>query len=202
MTLSTEVRAALRAVIDTGKLTNALETEMLELVAKIESELRRLDCLDTGNWAGITAEAPTELPLGWVAVGQGGTGIVAYGPGAEVLKALAEAHPVRMLPGELREDPPTLESGWDAAWRALSDFADDAPASSGDWPEDLISTEQVEDGSPNDQPVTLIRIQTNAGERWAIGPHGVFNCALSDAFSHGAFYATREHALASYPDAE
>lgn len=169
------------------------------LVVLIEEELDRLDCLCSNNNPGalcVTADAT--LPRGWVRVYDTES---AYGPAEEILAALEEVEydgevTVEVDDGYGGTISEQRDNGWELAWEALSQFGE-APVSSRDWPDDLCHSEQVEDGGPNDSPLTLIQIQTNAGERWTCGAHGVFTCALSEAFQYDDWHDSREAALAS-----
>lgn len=155
----------------------------------IETEIRRLGGHDTStNCSGICVYQDEYLPLGWVRVSDG-TGEV-FGLATEIAAVLA-AVPVT---GEIREDGSDVDC--EATWEALGEFSERAPQNSHDWPEGLIQTERLEDGDCNDNPNTLITVETNSGTRYAAGPHGVDCCALADWFSASEDLAeTREQAV-------
>jgi hypothetical protein len=144
----------------------------------IRNELRRLDWLCTdANPAACVVSAPPLAPRGWVRIADDYS--ETHGSAVEILAALKVA---------AREDVELNAAG-------LSKFPDCSPTNSRNWPDELISFEQLEDGTVNDNPVTLITVQTNSGTRYACGPHGVANCALSDAFDCDAIYDNREAAI-------
>ena len=156
----------------------------------VESELSRLDVHTTHSRPeGISVYADDDLPAGWVRVSDG-TG-EAFGLASEIAARLAD------LPatGEATKDG--ADCDWEATWELLGEnFADKAPHSSQDWPSDLIKAEQLEEGSCNDQPNTLITVETNGGTRYAAGPHGVYSCALGDWIDNlGELAQTREAAI-------
>lgn len=137
---------------------------MTEKVNLIEAELRRL------GWLGTRAEpcyyvvsAENDLPRGWVRVYDDYTD--GYGPADEVLAALKD-----------------VEAGADYGTGCPTAAK---PKSTRDWPSDLFMVEQLEEGTVNDNPNTLVTVETNAGTRYAAGPHGVSYCALSVWFSSG-----------------
>ena len=155
--------------------------EMLKSVYQIKAQLSRLGWLGTSeNPTGFEVEATDSLPSGWVKLTSDGGSV--YGNAELVLSALAAA------------------SGDDEFGEcfATSDFVDRLPASSRDWPEDLIEFEQLEDGTANDNPITLVTVGTNAGLRYAVGPHGSSECALGNWIDSGEELAeTRESVLPS-----
>jgi hypothetical protein len=155
--------------------------EIAEIVAKIETELDRLGWKGTGvEPCAFDAEATGSLPNGWVSLACDSSSI--YGDSERVLEALKSENGY----GEFAECFATL------------DFTDRAPSSSRDWPADLIEFEQLEDGTANDNPITLVTVGTNAGLRHAVGPHGVSECALGNWMGSGEELAeTRESALTS-----
>ena len=158
-------------------------------VQAVESELRRLDVQTTHSRPeGISVYSEDDLPAGWLRVSDG-TG-EAFGLASEIAARLAEV-PVT---GEVTDDGRDLD--WEAAWDALGEFADHAPQSTQDWPSDRFKVEQLEEGTCNDAPASLIVVETNAGTRYAAGPHGVYACALSDWFNNcGKLAETREAAI-------
>lgn len=144
-----------------------------ELVTAIESELKRLDWLATAESpCAFVVTAREDLPVGWVRLSDDYVGFV--GPAADILEALKD----------LSED--------DEYGSSLNDF--DERMSSQNWPAELMVIEQLEEGTPNDNPNTLFTLQTNAGVRYAAGPHGVSHCAIRD-WSDDQFAETREEAI-------
>lgn len=148
-----------------------------ELVAKIETQLARLGWLCTdGSPCYYAVTADDDLPEGWVRVYDDTTD--GYGPAAEVL-------------ADLEATPAGAEYGTNCP-------TDKQPTSSRDWPAELLAAERLEDGTTNDEPHTLLTLRTNAGMRYAAGPHGVFSCALSDWFRSGQPLAqSREDAISA-----
>jgi hypothetical protein len=155
--------------------------EIAEIVAKIEAQLDRLGWLATGvEPCAFDAEATDSLPSGWVKLACDSGSI--YGDSERVLEALKSENGK----GEFAECFATV------------DFTDRAPSSSRDWPADLIDFDQIEEGAANDNPMTLVIVGTNAGLRFAAGPHGVSECALGNWMDSGKELAeTRESALTS-----
>jgi hypothetical protein len=153
--------------------------------ALVETALARLGWVCTDSQpCNAVAHAREYLPYGWVEVSDD-SGTWGYADALEIVDDLDSIE----LGTEYGEDlgdwgrPPILGSGH---------------LSSHDWPEDLISFELIEEGSVNDNPDTLVTVVTNAGIRYAAGPHGVSFCALSDWFSSGMKLAkTREAAIES-----
>lgn len=169
-----------------------------ETVTAIRAELKRLNSLDSGNWTGIIVNqyGADSLPEGWVRVGVNGAWD-RFGPAADVLEALrdTEIDPERVNYTE-HDGTPVFDTGWLAAHEAVVDFAEKVPDNSRDWPADLISFEQLEEGTVNDNPNTLVAVRTNAGTRYAAGPHGVSCCALGDWLDNaGDLAETREEAI-------
>ncbi len=155
--------------------------EIAEIVAKIETELDRLGWKGTGvEPCAFDAEATDALPNGWVSLACNSGSV--YGEAGLVLAAIETEYGY----GEFAECFGTF------------DFADRAPSSSRDWPADLIDFDQIEKGTANDNPITLVIVGTNAGLRYAVGPHGVSECALGNWMHSGEELAeTRESALTS-----
>jgi hypothetical protein len=155
--------------------------EIAEIVAKIEAELNDLDWLATGDQpCAFNVEATGSLPNGWVKLASDSGEV--FGDSERVLEALKSENGN----GEFGECFATL------------DFTDKPPGSSRDWPADLIEFEQLEDGTANDNPITLVTVGTNAGLRFAVGPHGVSECALGNWMDSGQELAeTRGSALTS-----
>jgi hypothetical protein len=148
---------------------------MNEIVAKIEAELERLDWLGTDEQpCQIIVSADDCLPEGWVRLAD--DRFEGYGSGLEVLSDLEQ-----------------IKEG-DEYFTGINLICEQ-PTSSRVWPEDLIDIEQLEEGTPNDNPLSLITIKTNAGTRYAAGCHGVNCCALEDSFQWGGICGTREEAL-------
>lgn len=190
------------------------------LESKIEAELDRLDSYNKGQ--GIVCAFEGDLPAGWVRVYDGHG--EAWGEASEILAALeameydpkeivGRGEPVACydpdcyggrLPsdeGDLHAhdgDPLTAESegkGYQLAWEALAEF-DTKPDSTRNWPDNLFTVEQLEEGTINDNPNTLIIVQTNAGTRYAAGPHGFSCCALGDWIDEiGELAESREEAI-------
>jgi len=153
------------------------------MATRLEIELARLGVSTTHSRPeGISVYADPDLPRGWVRVSDG-TGEV-FGVVDALAKSLAKI-------SEVDED-------WQEVWDALGEVGENhAPHSSQGWPEDLIRFEQLEEGTCNDQPNTLVIVETNGGTRYAAGPHGAFSCALSDWFDNlGSLAETREAAIA------
>jgi hypothetical protein len=156
------------------------EKTLADLVADIEQELRRLGVAATdSNPTGACVCADAMLPCGWVRVAD--DTVEACGEAGEILAALQGAGA-----GES-----------EAAWQALYRFGK-APQNSQDWPGELITIEQIEEGSINDDPAHVIKISTNSGERYTCGPHGVAHCAVSEAFQFGDWHASRQEAVAAW----
>ena len=156
-----------------------MNTSIDTLVSQIESQLERLGwlCSDEQPCA-CCVEPEQNLPLGWVRVYDDYTST--YGPADKILAALAAAT--------------VADIELNAA--GLSAFADSAPDNSQDWPEDLYDSEQIEEGTPNDEPLTLFSVKTNGGTKYTCGPNGVFTCALSEALRYDSFSDSREAAIA------
>jgi len=156
--------------------------ENVELtVKKIKVELAARGWLETAeNPCHFEVEAMPHLPNGWVWLYDDVMSY--YGDSGEILKSLLSRR--------------TFDS--DEYGCKFSDLATKMPTSSRDWPEDLIEFEQLEDGTANDNPITLVTVGTNAGLRYAVGPHGVSECALGNWMDSGEELAeTRETALTS-----
>lgn len=154
-------------------------------IKKLEKELARLRVSTTDRRPeGLSVYADPELPKGWVRVDSNGNCPI-FG----LAEALAE-NLRKVKPEEVSED-------WAEVWDALGEVGEDkAPTNSTNWPSDLIKIEQLEDGSCNDQPNSLITVKTNAGTRYASGPHGVFACALGDWIENiGDLATTRKEAI-------
>ena len=154
-----------------------MNTTTAQTVRKIEAELARLGwfCTDaTPCYYAVSAD--DDLPAGWVRVYDDNA--EGYGPADDIISAL-------------QNTPTDAEYGTNCP-------TDGKPESSRDWPEELFTTEQLEEGTCNDEPNTLVTLQTNAGTRYAAGPHGVHSCALSDWFASGMPLAeTREDAVSA-----
>lgn len=187
---------------------NAKETQinaanLKEIVARIEAEIERLDAEDCEtNCYGICCYLDDDLPLGWVRIGDG-TGEAAYAPAVDVLAALEAVEydreaTVERLNTDIHEtETVQRDNGWELAWEAIAEVDQPKPDDSQDWPSELFTTEQIGEGTTNDNPTTLIQIQTNAGIKYACGPHGVSECALTEALRYDALYETREEAIES-----
>ncbi len=61
----------------------------------------------------------------------------------------------------------------------------------------IISRDQIEDGTPNDIPLTAFSVRLPGGETgWIAGWHGVSCCAIGDWLEWmGTLAATREDAI-------
>ena len=155
--------------------------EIAEIVSNIEAELDCLGWLATGDQpCAFNVEATGSLPNGWVKLASDGGEI--FGDSERVLDALKSENG----DGEFGECFATL------------DFTDKSPSSSRDWPENLIESEQLEEGTTNDNPSTLLTIGTNEGIRFVAGWNGVSECALENWINSGELFAeTRESALTS-----
>lgn len=185
------------------KETHVNAANINEIVAKIAAEIERLDAEDCEtNCYGICCYLDEDLPLGWVRIGDG-TGATAYAPAVDILAALEAVEydrdaTVERFNYDISESETVQrDNGWELAWEAIAEVDQPKPDDSYDWPSDLFTTEQIEEGTPNDNPITLIQIQTNAGIRYACGPHGVSECALAEALRYDALYETREEAIES-----
>lgn len=164
---------------------------MNESIKKIEAELNRLAVGCTRRRAeGIAVYADDLLPRGWVRVSDG-TGTV-FGAAQEIAAVLADVP----YTGKINEDLSHVD--FEATWESLGKFDDSAPTNSHDWPADLITITQIEEGGANDEPLTVVKVETNAGTRYTAGDHGTYSCALSGAFEYDDFHASREAALESY----
>lgn len=196
------------------------------LVARIDAELDRLDSLDTGNggcccaaednlpfgWVRVydgTADAwgpAAEILAALEAVEYDPKQIVRTEDQGEPCYDVACPHWHGTEPeaGATHDHGHSklvqitaLEDnrGFEAAWGALASF-DTEPTSSRAWPTELIDTEALEDGTPNDNPNTLFVLATNAGIRYAAGPTGANYCGLSDWLANDSDWATsREQAI-------
>ena len=155
--------------------------EIAAIVANIKAVLNNLDWLATGDQpCAFNVEATGSLPNGWVKLASDSGEI--FGDSERVLEALKSENGE----GEFGECFATL------------DFTDKSPSSSRDWPENLIESEQLEEGTVNDNPITLLTVGTNDGIRYVVGPHGVSECALGNWIDSGEPFAeTRKSALAS-----
>lgn len=162
-----------------------------ELETAIEEELSRLKVAASharpeGLCVYTDADSNgRQLPRGWVRISDG-TG-EAVGP-ADAIVAVLAAVPET---GTVRDDGSNVD--WEAAWEALGEFSQHAPKSVRDWPADLVRVEQLEEGTPGDNPNCLIVVETNDGTRYAAGPHGANYCALWDW--DGPLAATKEEAV-------
>ena len=141
--------------------------------AAIEAELIRLRVACTHRHPELLhVYTDADLPAGWVRLSDSTCSI--YADSQEVLAAL------RGVPAT--ED---TQENFDSTWEALGGFSENPPKNSNDWPKDLIFIERLEEGTANDNPLSLLRIETNGGARWVQGPHGVSYCALGDWFDAG-----------------
>ena len=160
-----------------------------KLVAQIEAELTRLGTIETSDrptGAVVSVECDGEpLPLGWVRVADDYSS--AIGPAEKILASLKEC----ICDGDGR-----------ICGDYMSDFPDYPPFKVTEWPGDLITVEQIEEGAPNDNPNHVIKVLTNAGPRWCAGPHGVDYDCHDEAIRHSAFHASREAAIKSTVTAE
>ena len=156
--------------------------EVAATVGQIENELDRLGWLATGDQpCAFAVESTSCLPNGWVKLASDSGSV--YGDATLILAALGEAE---------------LGQGEFGECFAIVGCTDAAPGSSRDWPENLIEFEQLEEGSANDNPITLVTVGTNDGLRFVVGPHGVSECALGNWIDGGEELAeTRESALTS-----
>lgn len=149
---------------------------MTEQIQAIEAQLRRIGWLSTEAtpcYFAVCAEE--DLPRGWVRMYDDTLNV--YGAAKDVLAAL-EAIGEETEYGE-----------------GLDRLAEKAPDSN-EWPEELIKFERLKEGSTNENPDTLITVETNGGTRYAAGPHGVSYCALSDWYYNcGPLAKTREEAI-------
>ncbi len=145
--------------------------ELAAIVGQIETEL------EATGFQPCAVEATGCLPNGWVKLAFESGSV--YGEATLILAAIGESGSNEF--GECF---------------ATGNFTGTAPGSSRDWPEDLIGLEQLEEGSANDDPITLLAVGTNAGLRFAVGPHGASECALGNWIASGEELAeTRESAL-------
>lgn len=154
-----------------------MNTETAATVAAIEAKLARLGWLCTDDTPCYYAvDADDDLPEGWVRVYD--DTVEGYGPADEVLANLRAVS----ADDDYGTGCPTGEQ----------------PDNSRDWPEELFTTEQLEEGTLNDEPNTLITLRTNGGTRYVAGPHGAYNCALFNWFHTGERFAkNREYAISS-----
>ena len=62
----------------------------------------------------------------------------------------------------------------------------------------VISQEQIEEGTRNDNPNTVINVRLPNGEEgWVAGPHGVSSCCIFDWLQYiGKPAATKDEAIA------
>ena len=155
--------------------------EIVKIVVKIEDELACLGWLGTGDQpCAFTVEATGSLPNGWVKLASDSGSV--YGDSKRVLEALK------------------AESGKGEFGECFANlgFTDKPPGSSRDWPTDLIESEQIEEGTVNDNPIVLLTVGTNDGIRFVAGWHGVSECALGNWIDSGEPLAeTRESAITS-----
>lgn len=169
-----------------GALSNIAGTK--KLVTQIEAELTRLGMIETSDrptGAFVSLESDEQpLPLGWVRVADDYSQSI--GPAEKILESLQGC--ISDANGEICWDYMRIFSG--------------PPTTVAEWPADLVTVEQIEEGTPNDNPLTVVEILTNAGPRWCAGPHGVdFDC-LDEAVRHSAFFDSRESAIAATITAE
>ena len=157
-------------------------TTTTAIVAHVDAALARLGWL-------ATAKAPTRacayaddwLPYGWVRIADD-YATFAVGPADELINLLDTAcdrHSYGEIPADAFVAPRRVE----------------------EWPAALVAVEQIGEGSCNDDPVALVTVATNAGIRFAAGPHGVSYDCLREAIDAGAIFATRSAAVA-WADAE
>lgn len=145
-------------------------------ISNVKRELNRLGWLASDSHPTLCCvNADDDLPAGWVRVSDDHC-VLAIGNAAEIAEAL------RALDGD-------AEYG-----TGLESFGGKEPCSR-DWPAELISFEQIGNGSVNDNPDTLITVATNCGIRFAAGPHGVSFCALEDCKNAGPLATTRMAAI-------
>lgn len=153
-------------------MTNKLE-------AIVDAELKRLGWLATGDQPCLAVtHADPKLPYGWVRVIDDYT-VLAVGDAIEIASALSK-----------------LEAGAEyGVIHGLPLLTGHAVASR-DWPRELFLSEQLEEGDITDNPLTLFTLATNAGIRYAAGPHGVSYCALFE-WQHylGCFATSRDDAI-------
>ncbi len=142
-----------------------------EADSAIQAELARLEwlCIDS-NPTAFAVYLDVDLPKGWVRLAD--DEVQLFGSAADVLTAL-KAIPVGADYG----------SGLDAF---VSEITED------NWPSELLQVEQLEEGAPNDNPNTLLVLQTNGGARYVAGPHGVDFTAFQMPFC-----MTREEAISA-----
>lgn len=139
---------------------------MAKMTAAIQAELERIGAAAKWNTVGLQVYALDLLPEGWVRI-QWSHEVYICGPADEILRELERCQ---------------SGSGANKAWDALQEFLGYDPRSSREWPEDLITVEQLEPGTLNDNPNCLITVRCNAGLRYTAGPHGANYCALEDTF--------------------
>jgi len=155
-----------------------------ETVKAIRSQLDRLNWLATdSNPCAFLVEAEPELPEGWVRIYDDHGEV--FGDADEILNALC-------LEPESEDE--------DSYGSCLQEFLDHRPMNSNRWPCDLIEVEKIVDGLINENPLCLITVRTNDGIKYAAGPHGVSQCALSDFMGEHLFgpkklASSREQAL-------
>lgn len=156
-------------------------------------EIERLGMEDTEtNASGLGAYADGDLPYGWVRVDGDNSGEVIYADGAALLSAFEEI-----------EETDDSDANMDLFYEVVmkEEFYCRKPESTRDWPENLYSVEQIEPGTPNDDPLSVVTVATNAGIRYVAGPHGVSQCALEDWIRNGLDFAeSRESALAIHAE--
>lgn len=150
--------------------------QVIELL--VENELSRLDWLCTNDRPCLmVVNAEDNLPYGWVRVSDDYNSEI----------AICDAVALALLLSELEEGHPYAEF----------DAPNEKPNSSQNWPKHLMDIEQIEEGTPNDNPNHLITVVTNSGIRYAAGPHGVSVCALAESLNYGALEDSRDGALAT-----
>lgn len=110
--------------------------------------------------ADLGVSALDDLPRGWVRVANPDRTWCRYGAAVDIACALARCRTAFR------------------AWTELHGFAATPPRCSQEWPADLITITQV--GTEGDNPLCLIRVETNDGPRYTAGPHGETRCALAD----------------------
>lgn len=153
---------------------------LADTIAAIEHELRRIGAAPSAdNITGLSVYGDAELPSGWVRVDDGTTRTI--GPAEEMLQ-------------QLRSSRTWGNAG---AWDELVFLGDFIRPES--WPDSHVTYERLT--NPTDQrcknPVYLITIRTNAGPRYAAGPHGDYMDLFDYACDRDAWHPTPAAAMAA-----
>ena len=173
-----------------------------ELETELNVQIERFGLEDTEhNTAGLVAYADDDLPRGVIRFA--GDGATTYANGETSLAALlAITNPKKYRAPSSREGPEfdAAQLAYEGAQAEFYGCMDqiDEPRDSHSWPKGLFRCEQLEEGTVNDDPDTLVAIETNAGTRYFVGPHGVSCDAIATGFECDDWHASIEEAKEAY----